>query len=114
MSVSKGTKMNTNLQGTFRALADPTRRMILTHLSAKDMTIGEVADHFDMTRAAIKKHLIILEEGELISVHIKGRERINHLEPTALKSASEWFDFFSGFWDERLSRLQKAINKEKN
>ncbi len=106
--------MNTDLQGTFRALADPTRRMILTHLSARDMTIGEVADHFDMTRGAVKKHLIILEEGKLISVHTKGRERINHLEPMALKSASEWFDFFSDFWDERLSRLQKAIDKEKN
>lgn len=106
--------MNTDLQGTFRALADPTRRMILTHLSGGDMTIGEVADQFEMTRAAVKKHLTILEEGDLISVHTIGRTRINRLEPEALKSAAQWFDFFSTFWDERLSRLQQAIDKEKN
>ncbi len=55
-------------QAAFRALADPTRRAILHHLSTGDMTIGEVAANFDMTRAAVKKHLIILEEGDLVRV----------------------------------------------
>jgi len=106
--------MNTDLQGTFRALADPTRREILRYLSARDMSIGEVADQFEMTRAAVKKHLIILEEGQLISVRQEGRTRINHFEPVALKSASEWFEFFNRFWDVRLNKLQQAIDKEKN
>lgn len=98
-------------QSTFRALADPSRRMILMHLSGKDMTIGEVADQFDMTRAAIRKHLTILEEGKLISVHARGRERINRLEPAGLKPVSEWISYFSQFWDDRLTGLQEAINK---
>lgn len=85
--------------------------MILMHLSEKDMTIGEVAKQFDMTRAAIKKHLTVLEEGRLISVHAKGRERINRLEPTGLKPVSDWVGYFSRFWDDRLSRLQTAINR---
>ena len=105
--------MSTDVQGPFRALADPTRRMILMHLSTSDMTIGEVATHFDMTRAAVKKHLTILEQGALISVHPKGRERMNRLEPMGLKSVADWINHFSRFWDERLSRLQTAIENDK-
>ncbi|MGB7285543.1 MAG: metalloregulator ArsR/SmtB family transcription factor [Salaquimonas sp.] len=104
-------------QETFRALADPSRRSILVLLSKSDMTIGEVSDHFDMTRAAVKKHLTILETGKLISVHSKGRERINRLEPLALKSVAEWIGYFDQFWDERLAALQAAVEKherEKN
>jgi DNA-binding transcriptional ArsR family regulator len=96
-------------QGAFRALADPTRRQILMHLCDADMTIGEVSNQFEMTRAAVKKHLIILEEGNLISVHIKGRERINRLEPLGMKSASEWLNYFSRFWDDKLGKLSSAI-----
>lgn len=98
-----------DVQSTFRALADPSRRMMLKHISKRDMTIGEVASHFDMTRAAVKKHLTVLEEGKLISVHPKGRERINRLEPLALKSAADWFNYFSNFWDTKLDKLQIAV-----
>jgi len=99
-------------QGAFRALADPTRRRILKYLSAADMTIAEISDRFDVTRGAIKKHLIILEEGRLISVRTVGRERINHLEPRAMKSVSDWLSFFDRFWDVRLDNLKTAIENE--
>ncbi len=101
--------MTSHVQETFKALADPTRRMILTHLSKGDMTIGEVTDHFDMTRAAVKKHLTILEDGQLISVHTHGRERINRLEPEGLKTVSEWIGYFDQFWDDRLGALRAAV-----
>jgi len=101
-----------DIQNAFRALADPTRRGILLFLSEQDMTIGEVCKNFDMTRAAVKKHLNILEEGALISVHTNGRERINHLEARSLKSATEWLNYFNQFWDERLSKLQEAVEME--
>lgn len=96
-------------QQAFRALADPSRRAILRHLAEQDMTIAEVASNFEMTRAAVKKHLKILEEGNLISVETRGRERINKLEPMALKPVSDWFNFFNQFWDKRLSALEKAV-----
>ncbi len=96
-------------QGVFRALADPTRRQILMHLSTGDMTIAEVSNRFEVTRAAIKKHLVILEEGKLISVHTQGRERINKLEPLGLKSATEWLNYFNRFWDDKLDNLKSAI-----
>ncbi|PCI46258.1 MAG: transcriptional regulator [Alphaproteobacteria bacterium] len=99
-------------QGAFRALADPTRRQILLHLSRADMTIGEVSDCFDMTRGAIKKHLTILEEGRLISVRSSGRERINRLEPLGMKSASEWLNYFNQFWDNKLVALKNAIEND--
>lgn len=108
------TSQNIDPQTTFRALADPTRREILLMLRGKDLSIGEVAENFDMTRAAVKKHLGVLEEGRLISVTPKGRERINHLEPEALKAVSDWVSFFEGFWDTRLTALSRAIAKEWN
>jgi len=102
-----------DVQDSFKALADPTRRMILMHLGSKDMTIGELTDHFDMTRAAVKKHLNVLESGKLISVHKSGRERINRLEPKSLKPVSDWVNHFEQFWDERLNALKNAIETEK-
>ena len=103
---------NTEVQGAFRALADPTRRDILLLLSEQDMTIAQVSDRFDMTRAAIKKHLTVLEEGDLISVHPNGRERVNRLEPLGLKSVSDWLDYFNNFWDERLTTLKEVVEQQ--
>ncbi|MGI9506364.1 MAG: ArsR/SmtB family transcription factor [Geminicoccaceae bacterium] len=100
----------TEPQAAFRALADPSRRAILMHLSERDMSIGDVAEHFSMTRAAIKKHLTVLEEGRLISVHTQGRERINRLEPAGLKPIAGWIAYFEQFWDERLKSLENAID----
>ena len=97
------------VQGAFRALSDPTRRTILMHLSRQDMTIAEVAGHFDVTRAAIKKHLTILEEGDLIRVEPRGRERVNCLQADALRAASDWLAYFSQFWDTRLAKLQEVV-----
>lgn len=104
--------MNSNIQTAFRALADPTRRQILIHLSRQDMTIGEVANCFDITRGAVKKHLTILQQGQLISVRVNGRQRINRLQPDALKSVAEWLQHFSQFWDQRLDNLKQVIETE--
>lgn len=97
------------MQATFRALADPTRREILRILARNEMTIGEVASQFDMTRAAVKKHLTILEQGKVISVHKAGRERVNRLEPRGLRPAYDWIAAFDRFWDDRLARLADAV-----
>ena len=106
--------MNQNLQSSFKALADPTRRMILMHLSTQDMTVKELTGHFDMTRAAVKKHLTILENGSLITAHRQGRDRINRLDAKGLKTVTEWLNYFDQFWDERLDKLKYVIEKENN
>lgn len=100
-------------QGVFRALSDPTRREILVMLSRNELTIAEVADQFDITRGAVKKHLKILEEGALIRVYQRGRERVNQLQPDSLKAADEWLSYFSQFWDNRLNKLEHAISQHK-
>ena len=101
--------MTENLQQSFKALADPSRREILMHLSKQDMTIKEVSQHFDMTRAAVKKHLNILEQGNLIAIRKSGRERINTLKPEGLWSITEWMDYFNNYWDQRLNSLKAAV-----
>ena len=106
--------MHQPIHGTFKALGDPTRCRIVAMLADRDMTIGEVADRFDMTRAAVKKHLAVLERGKLISVRVNGRRRINRLEPAGLKSASDWIDHFSRFWDDRLENLKTAIENHES
>lgn len=101
--------MTAVLQNSFRALADPTRREILLLLSQSDMTIAQVAEKFDMTRPAIKKHLTVLRQGRLITVHRRGREKINALAPGGLKTVTDWLGFFDRFWDESLAALKIAI-----
>ncbi len=96
----------------FRALADPTRRDILRLLAKQEMTIAEVAQNFDMTRAAVKKHLTILTEGDLISVQVDGRSRVNTLNPHGLKRVFDWFGYFDAFWDNRLTTLKSEIEKD--
>ena len=102
----------TALQPCFRALADPTRRNILQLLANGEMTIAEVADNFQMTRAAVKKHLTILEEGDLITVQVSGRSRMNALNPDGLQRTFDWFRYFEAFWDERLNILKTEIEKD--
>jgi DNA-binding transcriptional ArsR family regulator len=102
----------TSNQHLFRALADPTRRDILLMLRGADMTIAQVADNFDMTRAAVKKHLTVLSDGGLITVRAQGRERYNTLNPNAFEPIRDWLGFFDVFWDGRLSDLKTAIEKD--
>ena len=104
--------MSTAEQQSFRALADPTRRNILMMLAGQEMTIAEVADNFQMTRAAVKKHLTILEDGALIASRADGRARINTLKPDGLKRVADWLGFFDAFWDDRLAALKDAIEKD--
>ncbi len=100
-------------QPVFRALADPTRREIISMLAVGARPVGEITDAFDITRPAIAKHLRILEQGGLITVEVKGRERINRLNPQALKTASDWLNYFEAFWDERLANLKTVVEDKK-
>ena len=104
--------MNDTEQLGFRALADTTRRDILKLLANNDMTIAEVADNFEITRAAVKKHLTMLSDGGLITVRTKGRTRINALNPDGMKRVFDWFGYFDAFWDDRLASLKDAIEKD--
>jgi DNA-binding transcriptional ArsR family regulator len=100
-------------QPTFRALADPTRRDILLMLRDRDLTIAEVAENFDMTRAAVKKHLTVLSDGGLITIETRGRERLNSLNAAGMAPVLDWLTYFDRFWDDRFTALITAIEKDK-
>ena len=100
-------------QPAFRALSDPTRRSILRLLGDGEMTVGQVSDRFDMTRAAVKKHLTILQEGDLITVRRQGRETWNTLRPAGMEPVRDWIEYFDRFWNARLGDLKFTTeNKE--
>jgi DNA-binding transcriptional ArsR family regulator len=102
-----------DIQPAFRALADPTRREILKLLGETDMSVAEVTAQFDMTRAAVRKHLGVLQQGDLIRVRRRGRETLNTLHADGLRPVLDWLGFFDQFWDDRLSALKTAIEKDK-
>ncbi len=103
--------MQTQTQNAFRALADPTRRDIVKLLASEDMTIGQLTDRFDMTRAAVKKHLTVLSDGGLITVEAHGRERINRIEPRGMAPVLDWLSYFDQFWNDRLNSLKEVIER---
>ena len=76
------------------------------------MTIADVSDRFDMTRAAVKKHLTVLSDGGLITVTPRGRERVNSINPQGFAPVLSWLEFFDNFWDDRLEALKTAIEKD--
>lgn len=96
----------------FKALADRTRRTILTRLAAGPQTVGALASQFDMTRPAVAKHLKVLSDGGLVSVTVKGRERINTLNPQPLRLVADWLRLFDVFWDVQLAELKHVLEKE--
>ncbi len=100
------------LQPAFRALADPTRREILRQLTKQELTIAEVVNKFDLTRTAVRKHLTILEEGHLITVTPRGKERVTRLNPKGLKKTADWFSYFDQYWDTALSSLKAAVESD--
>jgi DNA-binding transcriptional ArsR family regulator len=99
-------------QPVFRALADPTRRAIVMLLADQDLRVGEIAERFEMTRPAVAKHLAVLKSADVIRVSRAGRERINSLNPAALKAATDWLAYFDRFWDDRLAALKSAVEAD--
>lgn len=93
------------LSATLFALADPTRRGILAQLATGDASVSDLAEPYDMSLAAVSKHLKVLEAAGLIS---RGREqqwRPCHLEATPLHAVSEWLEDYRVFWERNLDSL---------
>lgn len=104
--------MAPTLDTTFAALADPTRRAILAMLLEDDMAVTDVAEPFDISLAAISKHLGILAEAGLISREKRGRVIWCKLEPDALRAASVWMQSFGQFEPVDLDAFEKFLEAE--
>jgi DNA-binding transcriptional ArsR family regulator len=104
--------MSNPLDTVFSALADPTRRTILSMLLEDDMAVTDVAEPFDMSLAAISKHLTILTKAGLISQEKRGRVKWCKLEPDALREASVWMQSFGQFEAVNLDAFERFLETE--
>jgi len=102
-----------NLDHTFNALADPTRRAILARLAQGEATVGELAKPFAISQPAISRHLKVLEQAALISNERQGKHRRCRLRPEALDSAVTWLEFHRRFWIGSLDRLDVHLKSKK-
>jgi DNA-binding transcriptional ArsR family regulator len=97
------------LDATFTALADPTRRAIVARLAAGDATVNELAAPFDMTLPGISKHLKVLERCGLISRSRRAQFRPCHLERQALDAAADWIEESRRTWTQRFDKLDQHL-----
>lgn len=104
--------MESSLDTIFAALADPTRRKILTMLLEDDMAVTDVAEPFEMSLAAISKHLIILTKAGLITQEKRGRVKWCKLEPEALRDASVWMRAFGQLESIDLDSFEAFLERE--
>jgi len=105
------------LSTTLSALADPTRRAILARLSQGEASVNELAEPFDMTLAAVSKHIKVLEAAGLISRSRQAQWRPCKLEATPMRDVAQFIDFYRAFWEQNLDQLDaylKALQTPKS
>jgi DNA-binding transcriptional ArsR family regulator len=95
----------------FQAIADPTRRNILSLLTTQSLNLNAVADKFDISRPAISKHIKILEECGLIVINQQGRERYCEAQLDKLNEVSVWVEQYRPFWESKLDALGIYLDK---
>ena len=99
------------LDATFAALADPTRRAILARLATGEATVNELAEPFSMSQPAISKHLKVLERAGLISRGRDAQRRPRRLEAQPLAEASAWIERYREFWEANFQRLDSLLQE---
>lgn len=103
-----------NIDQTFAALADPTRRAILSRLASGEASVGELAEPFDISLPAVSKHLKVLEQAGLLKRRREGRTLYCRMEPAPLNDVSDWIARQRAFWEGSLDSLETyfAANPE--
>jgi DNA-binding transcriptional ArsR family regulator len=98
----------------FQAIADPTRRAILSLVALQAMTPGAIADSFDSSRQTISKHIQILTECQFLKQELSGREIYYHFNPNKMKEIAEWILPFAKIWDDKFNKLETIMKKNKS
>jgi DNA-binding transcriptional ArsR family regulator len=98
----------------FQAIADPTRRAILSLVALQAMTPGAIAGSFNSSRQTISKHIQILTECKLLKQEQSGREIYYHFNPNKMKEIAEWLVPFAKMWDDRFNKLEIVMKKYKS
>lgn len=97
------------MEAALKAIAEPRRRQILRLVREGEMSAGEIASHFDVTRSAVSQHLRVLKDAGLLAERRKGTRRIYRMRPEGLAELREFID---GFWDVQLSALKREAEAE--
>ena len=97
------------LDRTFAALADPTRRAILARLASGDATVSELAEPLPISIQAVSKHLKVLEGAGLITRGRTAQLRPSHLDGTPLREAAEWIEGYRSFWERGFERMEERL-----
>jgi len=104
----------TALDATMLALADPTRRAILSRLGAGEARVTEIAAPFAMSLNAVSKHIRMLERADLVQRRKAGREHFLSLNPKPLDAAAEWIEQQRKFWNASLDALERALAEDED
>src|SRR5215470_8438172 len=98
-----------DLNVTFGALADPTRRAILARLARGEATVGDLARPFSISLPAVSRHLRVLERARLIERRVNAQWRVCRLRPQPLRTAANWIEEYRRFWEQRLDDLAALL-----
>ncbi len=101
-----------SLDSVFGSLADPTRRDILQRVAQKELSVNEIASPYDLSLAAVSKHIKILEKAKLIIKRRQGKKHLVHLAPAAFKDAEGYLKFYTDGLVDRLDSLDSYLKKE--
>lgn len=96
----------------FRAIADPTRREILSLLRGGRLSVGEIAGNFRTSRPAISKHLRLLRSAGLVTTRQEGTARMCELRARPLRVVDDWLRDYEAFWDESLHSLKRLVEED--
>ncbi len=97
----------------FHAIADPTRRAILSLIALQAMTPNAIAEHFDSSRQAISKHIQILAECKVVEQQQHGREIYYQFNPKKMKEIDKWLEQFRRIWEQRFDKLDSVLKQLK-
>ena len=101
------------LSATFSALADPTRRAILSRLALGEASVNELAEPFDVSVRAVSKHVAVLEKAGLITRSKIAQRRMSQLEPSRLQTIENWLSDFRQLWDNRFNQIDAVLEQIK-
>ncbi len=101
------------LDAVFRALGDPTRRDMLTRLRKRGMSIGHIAEYYELTFAAVAKHVDVLARAGLVVKARQGKEQVATLDPKAFAAANAYLEQYQKLWQNRLDSLDNFLKNNK-
>ena len=96
----------------FRVLAEPSRRQLLEALREGERSVNDLVHRTHMTQPSVSKQLRILRDSGMVSLRAAGRQHLYSIEGRSLREASEWLSYYGHFWQEGLSRMDKALRRE--